>query len=1461
MSKIVLVPVSLDALYLKYATSVAHAKVDFSRLPFCDGKRDWYADTVNLSESIISQPFQNPNLHLKPGIHLHWALPDTLTKGKHTDVGVTYPAVPNRWLVIRKGEGVPEEKWLIESDYLYPPEAGYQEDSVTYPIRYPYGGAENAERRRKSPPFCYLGRNFLWSEWQSKRRTEDRYLEPLTAIGYGESTFAAFYPNCLSVFGFRDDKYAGDQPIPKGLQYDLIGWYDKPNQDYLREFVEQFAKNHQGKVQVPTAEELTEELQWQGIKLDGDSEVSLICYARIKFQPNDVSSPVQSEAKVELAVGNTGIEALVAYLAEKIAKDNGEVKKAIAEEQLAAMYFADNLKNRQLDVGAKFQELRHEASFNGVSAGILWEIRTETHSSTNSQQSQSEASQLPTEITHLLHQVNQEQQKYNRDQEKIVSRQRQLFSDWYKYMVSTYPPEASWDNYPDIDEVKSYIEKQEIEPLDKIINKTGELTWKIDKLGKIISAAVRQGETESIASKLAKAINELIAKIKNYNETISKEYKGKPITTYNLERVAAPRYWQPKEPVVLLAGVGDDILKSTKRHGQDGTLTCHILNAETIESLIQNQFISVIKAIDDIDKENKNHIGFTTWENQPWNPILLEWLAEVFPLKNPDGTSNNRYASDFITNKYVLTEQGVELSNKEDYPPQDSGEKKSSIPTAKDFNIYSGSTILTSYAGKLLNERINKYLSENFPNPTGEVTFNNTQALLKRFSDDGSRQSDKLPKTNENPILQVMRDYESALKRGEEDKKIEGYLRQNISKDYPEYAQAVRIENSRYLSNSNNINKLIGWYEKSNQEKRIPNLLYTAILAYEQLNKLNCLSQSLGGFNEALLMQKQTMQLAIEEPITFSAYQKFTTQVQKIVGNQNCTAPQPLNDFRPLRTGELQIISLQLVDTFGQIRQLNWKQRISNSNTEQKEVVIVPEKMKANTGNNKTTIANNRIIIPPRLVQPSQINFRWLSGSDHPNQEDNQKTNVDIDNSPILGWIIFNNINESLLIFNSRGKALGSLEPRENSVSWICAPGETAISEIGLISNVHLRKVVQQIKKLSEKQEKQNFFTEFKQVITNALENIEPENNLQPPPQALFIGRPIAIVRAEVSLELQGIPAINQNWQVFRKEMQVETPIEQRETNDFTKVEFPIRIGEFQHLNDGLIGYWLETEEGKDYKYEKDIFYASQSDSSESKYIETQFWDSTNNPKDVAEEPINIMQSISKQPQKLTMLLDPRGEVHVTCGILPTKAIRIPPEQYITVLESIEVAFFTSPVLMEHNKYPLPLMTVPEYDWSWLEKHGDSWDKVYSQSAVDKQDFIDEWSKEWLKWLEENPKGVANSLEVDKNNRPKEAAKDKGLEYWQGLIDQKWLKPIINNSSQKEIAYITLPLSDSKTEPEKHQALLLKDDLRDKDIPIRRVLDRCGFSLTAAISEANFSGNQEVREGWLILSRTQNQEI
>ncbi|MGV2388233.1 MAG UNVERIFIED_CONTAM: hypothetical protein LVR29_07585 [Microcystis novacekii LVE1205-3] len=47
------------------------------------------------------------------------------------------------------------------------------------------------------------------------------YLPSLTAVGYGEPTFAAFYPNCHSVFGFYDD-YSADKYL-MGYSMMLIG--------------------------------------------------------------------------------------------------------------------------------------------------------------------------------------------------------------------------------------------------------------------------------------------------------------------------------------------------------------------------------------------------------------------------------------------------------------------------------------------------------------------------------------------------------------------------------------------------------------------------------------------------------------------------------------------------------------------------------------------------------------------------------------------------------------------------------------------------------------------------------------------------------------------------------------------------------------------------------------------------------------------------------------------------------------------------------------------------------------------------------------------------------------------------------------------------------------------------------------------------------------------------------------
>jgi hypothetical protein len=380
---------------------------------------------------------------------------------------------------------------------------------------------------------------------------------------------------------------------------------------------------------------------------------------------------------------------------------------------------------------------------------------------------------------------------------------------------------------------------------------------------------------------------------------------------YTLKPIASSRYWQPTEPVILMAGEG---VKPTIRHGQDGRLRddglleCEILQQE--EDIFLNGFSSIVGKIDQIENNKKGeHIGFNTWEEQPWHPFLLEWEVEVFPLQNGCNHCiyNYQYDAEFITGNYTLKENEPELSL-----------QYGKGAVLKAANVYSGRSILTPHAGIKLKEKIEVYLKK-----------------------------------------QILSDYYEAKKITKEQK------------------------NDDYLSN--NIQAIKEWYETTNDaslntpENKAKDPIYTAIRAYQNLLSLNCLSQALGGFNEALLMHKQTLQLPIVDPLGFNDYQPFTDEIKEMVQQSIRSAPEPLNDFNPIRSGVMKILRLRLVDTFGQVKDLD----IRN--------IITPEQM--------TTPGSPYLIsLPPRLVQPARINFRWLSAI-----EGEQEMNSHPATTPICG--------------------------------------------------------------------------------------------------------------------------------------------------------------------------------------------------------------------------------------------------------------------------------------------------------------------------------------------------------------------------------------------------------------------------------------------------------------------------
>lgn len=1157
MARLLAVPLRLDALRLLSPQSVVEARADFTRMPYWDGQREVNPDVANISEALVSYPFQDRALTLPAGVHLHWALPDALTRGtrktpKDYPHEMLFPAVPDRWLVIRSGGGGAPRQWIVESDYLHPDKDVLPESGGTSlrSIAIPFP----ADRKLGQRPFRYLGRVLERGEPPSGPAPEHLTTKGyrLTTVGYqaepgmtqvpagggwGDPTFAALYPNCLSVFGFHDAEPPAEMT---GVKYEVIGWFSVLSHDCLgtEAYVKALAaarKNLEAQDKPPSdadllAATLTEAFGW---KLEGAPPhfpERTIFHASIKMDES-TEAALPPSGRVTVAIGNTVTEALSAQLARLKVKDgkpNAQEGRPLAEAlgkkpeeleaQLEALHLADRIDHLTFDIEPKFQHARHDRAFSAVPGETIWTLRVPSKPSADSTSpAQSappaHADALPEELASALNQLNLAQRDYDRARDELDSAQKQLFADWYKYMLCAYPPDDARDEYLDIDEVRYFIQKN---GLDDIENRR-----------RVYAQAGQALDARRLA------VEQKLQALKS------------PAV---LQSRPGLRYYRPHEPVLLIAGDG---LHMTDRYGQSTPPRCSVLESDGTTDII----LSIDAIRDKLEQGSANPPG-------AWHPFALDWRVELRPLKagNNLAPDDRAYAAGFIVDHYKLDDERGDLRLK----------RQGEIERAA--SIYSGSSLLTPHARLKLQDRIAAFLSRRFPDW-------------------------KTAGPSPDPVVETMR-------------------------------QVARI---------------------IDQEE------------------FHVLGQALNGFNEALLMHKQTLQLPLGEPLGFDDARTFTKRVHDAVGQNTYVAPQPLDDFHPIRTGGFQVLDLRLVDTFGRVRDLTVDQWVA------------PETMPASD-------VPGFLSLPPRLVQPARLLFRWLSASSLA-ARDEMETNSHPASTPICGWLLPNHLDQSLMVYSAAGQAQGAITQEGR---WESAPGgrELQVDELP----EHLQELVKHVMALKAK----GRLPAFLQDLETALENTHPANTSQHEALALLMGRPIAVVRARLKLELRGLPALNQSWDAFRSDVSAYLRNEDagrterltRKSDGVEKVRFSIRLGDRRQLNDGLLGYWIEYE------------------TSGSRY--STYYSSKKPVNPLVESPV-IERSVDDGDMTVTMLVDPHGPVHLTSGILPAEALELPPEHYAAALRAIEVTFLTAPVLSPASRVALPLPAEAEHAWSWVSRHGGSW--------------------------------------------------------------------------------------------------------------------------------------------------------
>ncbi len=1341
MSRFLMVPARLDALHVKEKhMSVVRQMAEFSVLPFFEPtlEEDFNCEIPYISEAVVSQPFRNKNLQLKRGIHLHWALPDALTRG---DRDMQFQEVPNRWLVTRnmkrRDKWRVDRQWVVESDYLYPPHVNATGRAVSIPYiseqwkkktaaaeEEPYefrpltGREDEAEiATRASQPYRFMGRCVSLHTWQEGGENCE-YYPNLTAVGYGEPTFAAFYPNCFSVFGFHDPNPGPDLTQ---VTYDLVGWYSDGSKDALFRFAGKNSHLSPGEKMAAFKKKFNWHIQPEsGGESGGGATVipdRMLCYARLEFKPGGDAPNPRKDTEVTVTVANTPTEALSALLAQKLGNGSRHLLESI-ENQLEAVQLAFRLDEKQLDTMTRFRELRHENGFTPIDSGRLWVIGKK---STMEQPGTPESGQrvtledLDPGIAEDLNRLNALQSKYDAARLEIEQMGKQLFADWYKYMICVYPPENRIHNYPDPNLVKYYIEKKVLSPLERKLDEAGKVeSLQLDENGIITGIEVSESSGENaLARRLANAVEALNLKI----ETAEIQLKGQKGQTgaaadYYLEQIPGPRFWQPNPPVLLMEG---DAVAAGKRHGCDGALPCHIFRPPEHGKIYRGS-----RGFGEVLAETRRLLtpgsfGLNAREHQPWNPFLLEWETRLFPIEMGSNldleNKNGAYSPTFITQNYRAPVLNPDLELKPAREkPVDSG------------NSYLGSSILSPQANPLLKQLI-------------ETQLIRRRKLFTRPQDIGP-----------------------------------------------------------------------GGYDG---KKSFSNPDYTLIRAYGLLNDLNVLAQTLDGFNQALLMRKQTLELPIDDPLGFRKFRDFSRfQVSEAMEDRIKNAPAPLNSFNPIRSGYLKLQNLNLVDTFGQVRRLN------------PDLVHTTYKM--------SSAGRFLVKLPPRLVQPARLNFRWLNA-----RKELDETNSHRGTTPICGWLLTNKADKSLMFYDASGKALGYFKGEQ----WREAIDSDEAKPIAAIVNPHLKRVALYMQESIDNDPSGRFIDHMIGTIDDALENIQPEKNTGIQGAALLMGRPLAVVRTSMNLELSGPPSVNQDWNAFRRDIAGF----RRRSDDFDRVQFPVRLGEYGQLNDGLVGYWLEKRdrEGQivfaDEKADENgnivssgtvKFYSPQSRYIDSEAIESGF-------EYLDDGPINFYQSLADPPQTVTMLMDVQGTVHATVGILPNKEISIPQEQYARALQDIEVTFLHAPLLTRRGKIDLPLRSVGGYKWSWVEQQraedadGEesvTWKELFPENRITRRLFIDEWNK---------------------------TTGGDGSQLWDYLMNTAgWLTDVRDTGEQ---TLTPAPGTAAVVHKDQRPLPVLGGKFKDKEDLVETILDLHSTGIDPVVTDAVFTGPQEIKEGWLKL--------
>ncbi len=1340
LARPLIAPLRVDALFLERGRSVAAPTLDFSRLPFVGRdlgtfdqpvERDRYAENPWLGDSVTSRPGDDHDGWLPPGVHLHWALPHGLTRGvrkpggaRHRyDSPVDYPAVPSRWLVRRTIGGAGARVWLVESDFLWPAKTRGLSHHSVWPLTDAADGA--------APPWRYLGRSKPGedAEWPAIQDGGE-HLPRLTAIGPGDPLFAAFYPDCRTAFGLWDDEHA-HSALPDGLCYEVLGWYPNPAHDPLRAFLADFRVDadlaaRPGDYRRDAARQRADAVRARfGFELPSGGDPAecdgLLLYGRLRRTDAKHSEftallPERSR-RTSVVVANSGTEAMSAYAADAIADLRAEVyaveddwsgravdarmlEKRRIEDLLEALHVRHKLAPGRFDPGQTLRRERHERSFTARPGGTRWVIRAEAPPSARRPSGNlvpppaDPGITLPEAVATQLNLLNRAQEVYDTAAAAVPELRRRIYADWARAMRQAYPTDLDvrdWDAVragTELEVAFRHVDtslaalRAHLDHAGRLagVSRTAAGRFKITAYGaagcaakvlathlKAVDGAVAAHNAELQKQRDAALALQLAATMSQDPKLVEQAKKAhvEDFWRWHLERVPAAPFWTPNDPVVMLVG---DAARHTDRWAPAGAeLPPDLCSPAPADWAGGGDLASVLDRLAAAVPDPGRASG------PRYHPLYLEWRALLHPVRrrgNQTGDSQ-AYRPDFVTAHWTLGANDEELGERPGLTTM------TSLPEA-----LAGRALLSGHGASVLQARLDEYLERRLrayfdahPEVSPEL-----RGLDFLRHGPASKHGD----ATEN-LLKVRHWFLNPARPGEDKVEDDALLKPPLL--YWKDPVLSALDAWAWLE---------GHVESEGLRTR------------KGAGAQPALAQALSGFHQQLLGWRRIPHLPIDDPIGFAEQRALARDaIAPAVGPENRHAPLPFHTFHPIRSGDLELADLWLIDTFGQVQAIDVDR------------VVRSETLADSRG-------GRRVGLPPRFSQAARLDVRFLSprpatgdSAGHPaaaftpslltHGGDLEEMNSHPATSPICGWIVPNNLDNSLEVHAADGRRLGTVD---QGARWRQAAGGEGARLIGDIRDRHLRRLASHLCRTTDSDPPPADVADLRDAIESALDQIEPETLGHHDARALLTGRPLALVRVAVDLVLQRPPAVRVDIEALGRELQGGA----RDSAAFERVRVPVRIGEHLAFEDGVVGFWVEEAPG----VLSETFYAPQS--------RPDLDDPRISVNAAGRPAVEIEVAAGDPPRIVWVLLEPHGALHATCGLAPTRVLRVPEDQWVPALRRIGVSFLVAPVITPAARLELALPREPGFRWSWLDLEDDGrWRRVDSVRVVRRRDVERAW--------------------------------------------------------------------------------------------------------------------------------------